>query len=223
MAWWRILVGSMVALVVLATGAAWLVTDQDIQAELADRTLTPTDALRVYEGIVWRDTVRYGGPLLLALLLVMRLCANSTDTIADDVRSLARRWGRVRTALVLLTIVPTPVCFVVGIRHVVEQVRLYARVHCPPDVVMVSQREISIIDGVRRRTAPDTRLLLVTDEEPWFLNYYLHPRTLFQRGDEWVGQQPVTREYLQAKRIDWVLDRPRARPVRLIPAGEYQP
>ena len=229
MRWWRTAVFVFGLALAGMTVASWLVTTQDLRDWLIRGAARPglAQVYRVYQAVVWRDTVRYLGPVCVLVLLAMRLRAEWTATlarrVAHDVRRLGARWGRVWVTMLLVALLAAPVCFVIGVSHVVDDGRTYARVRCPPDVIMTSQVEQRLIEAVRQRTPQTARMLLVTDEEPWFLNYYLYPRVLFQLDDEWDGPRNMAPGWLHTKRIDWVLVRMRGQRARLVRRSEYSP
>ena len=211
------------------TAVAWSVTDQDVRDWCArHQAWSDLDLLhQAYWVVVWRDTVRYLGPaigLLLGVALVrVRRTTAWARRVADDLRALARRHGPTRLVLLVSVLAAAPVWLVIGVSNVADDARVYADVRCPPDVIMTSDFEQNLIETVRRKTPDTARLLLVTDDQPWFLSYYLYPRVLFRLADEWDGPRPMPPGWLQSKRVDWVLVQTRGRRARLMHVQGYRP
>jgi hypothetical protein len=125
------------------------------------------------------------------------------------------RFGRVRTTLLVVGLIAAPPVLIAGVARTVAHVRTYADVRCPPDLVMLSANEQRIIHAVRRTTPPDARILVVSDEHSWFLNYYLFPRRLFQHQEEDLTFPELPGDWITSKRVGWVLERRKGRGFRI--------
>ena len=229
MKWGR--TGSTVFGLVLLTGtiASWLVTEEDLRAWFVRYPSQPTldEMGRFFAAQAWRDTLRYAGPVLLAVLLFARVRAKHTarlvGRVTRDMGRLADRWGKARVVLVMSALAGAPICMAVGLYQVTANIRDYTVHRCPTDVVMIGPAERVLIDNVRALTPPTSRLLLLTRETPWFINYYLYPRAIFCPCDDWVMPKELPPGWLDEKRIDWIVKGDYRQGFRLIPRSEYRP
>jgi hypothetical protein len=194
----------LMTLLLTVTILAWFIGDEHLTGWVAGDApqLTGDQHQRVEAIRMWLDEARALGPLLagFALLLFLRV-----GRLRDQIRELARRWGRQFAVVLIAAGVTAAGGLVVGVHNVVRNLRDYSGVRCPPDTVMIGGNARALIRMIRQKTADDARILVVTNNYRWFVNYYIVPRRLFQHQEKALPLADLDPDWIDEKKVDWVL------------------